>query len=153
MKPARILIVDDEAIARDNLEHVLRREGYDTLSLDSGVKAIEELQKGEFDLVMTDLRMKLVDGMQVLERTRELYPDTEVIMVTGHATVSTAVEAMQRGAYYYLAKPYKIDEVRILVRQALEKRSLKQEVTELKSRCRTKRAFPCSSARPPKWRP
>jgi DNA-binding NtrC family response regulator len=142
MKRARILIVDDEPIARDNLEHVLQREDYDTVSVDSGVRALEELEKGEFDLVMTDLRMKLVDGMQVMERTRELYPDTEVIMITGHATVSSAVAAMQRGAYHYLAKPYKIDEVRILVRQALEKRSLKKEVTVLRKVVQSQKGFP-----------
>ena len=120
------------------------------MSLDSGVKAIEELEKEEFDLVMTDLRMKLVDGMQVLERTKELYPDTEVIMITGHATVSTAVEAMQRGAYHYLAKPYKIDEVRILVQQALEKRSLKQEVTELREQVQSQKGFPLLIGKTPK---
>jgi len=142
MKRARILIVDDELIARENLEHVLLRENYDILAVDSGVRALEELDKGEFDLVMTDLRMKLVDGMQVLERTKEIYPDTEVIMITGHATVSSAVEAMQRGAYHYLAKPYKIDEVRILVRQALEKRWLKKEVSVLREQVKSQKSFP-----------
>ena len=150
MKRARILIVDDELIARENLEHVLQREDYHTLAVDSGVRAIEELEKGEFDLVMTDLRMKLVDGMQVLERTREIYPDSEVIMITGHATVSTAVEAMQRGAYHYLAKPYKIDEVRILVRQALEKRWLKKEVTALREQVRSQKGFPLLIGKTPK---
>jgi len=91
---------------------------------------------------MTDLRMQQVDGMQVLERTRELYPDTEVIMITGYATVSTAVEAMQKGAYHYLAKPYKIEEVRILVRQALERRWLKQEVIELRQQIQTQKGIP-----------
>jgi DNA-binding NtrC family response regulator len=129
---ARILIADDEAIARENLEHVLRREGYETVSVDGGEPAIAELEKGEFDLVMTDLRMQNVDGLQVLERTKELYPATEVIMITGYATVATAVEAMQKGAYHYLPKPYKIEEARVLVRQALEKRWLREEVTELR---------------------
>jgi DNA-binding NtrC family response regulator len=150
MKQARILIVDDELIARENLEHVLQREDYDTVSLDSGVQALEELAKGEFDLVMTDLRMKLVDGMQVLERTKELYPNTEVIVITGHATVSTAVEAMQRGAYHYLAKPYKIDEVRILVRQALEKRWLKKEVAALREQVQSQKGFPLLIGKTPK---
>lgn len=142
MKQAKILIVEDEFIARENLEHILQKEGYHILSLDSGVQALKELEKTEFDLVMTDLRMQQVDGMQVLERTRELYPDTEVIMITGYATVSTAVEAMQKGAYHYLAKPYKIDEVRILVRQALERRWLKQEVTELRQQVQSQKGLP-----------
>ena len=142
MKQAFILIVEDEFIARENLDHILQKEGYQTLALDSGVKALKELEKNEFDLVMTDLRMQQVDGMQVLERTRELYPDTEVIMITGYATVTTAVEAMQKGAYHYLAKPYKIDEVRILVRQALERRWLKQEVIELRQQIQTQKGIP-----------
>jgi len=134
MKGARILIVDDEQIARENLDHILKKEGYETVPAESGVSALRELEKGEFDLVLTDLKMQVVDGLQVLEKTKELYPDTEVIVITGYATVATAVEAMQKGAFYYLPKPVKIDEVRILVRQAIEKKSLKKEVAGLKLR-------------------
>ncbi|MBC7358073.1 MAG: sigma-54-dependent Fis family transcriptional regulator [Desulfacinum sp.] len=129
---ARILIVDDEKIARDNLEYVLKKEGYDVVAVDSGFRALKELERSEFDLVMTDLRMERVDGMDVLERTKELSPETEVIVVTGYATVSSAVEAMKKGAYHYLPKPYKLDEVRILVRKALERRELEKEVRELR---------------------
>jgi DNA-binding NtrC family response regulator len=150
MKPARILIVDDEHIARENLEFVLHKEGYDTLAVDSGVRALEHLEKREFDLVMTDLRMQQVDGLQVMERTKELSPDTEVIVITGYATVSSAVEAMQKGAYHYLAKPYKIDEVRILVRKALEKRSLRQEVSELKRQVQSQKGVPLLIGKSPK---
>src|SRR5512135_687482 len=132
MRRSKILIVEDELIARENLDHVLKKEGYDTVAVESGALAFQELERGEFDLVMTDLRMQQVDGLQVLERTKELSPDTEVIMITGYATVSSAVEAMQKGAYHYLAKPYKIEEMRILVRKALEKRWLRQEVVDLK---------------------
>jgi DNA-binding NtrC family response regulator len=142
MNRARILIVEDEPIARENLDHVLRKEGYDTVAVESGALALQELEKIEFDLVMTDLRMQQVDGLQVLERTKELYPDTEVIMITGFATVSTAVEAMQMGAYHYLPKPYKIEEVRILVRKALEKRLLRQEVTDLKRQVQRQKPVP-----------
>lgn len=142
MNPNRILIVDDEPIARENLEFILRKEGYDTLAVDSGAAAFQELEKGEFDLVLTDLRMRQIDGMQVLERTKELYPDTEVIVITGYATVATAVEAMQKGAYHYLAKPYKNEEVRILIKKALEKRDLRLEVQELKREVRSQKGVP-----------
>jgi DNA-binding NtrC family response regulator len=142
VKRGRILIVEDELIARENLDHVLTKEGYDTVAVDSGVRAFKELERQEFDLVMTDLRMQQVDGMQILERTKELYPDTEVVVITGFATVSTAVEAMQKGAYHYLPKPYKIEEVRILVRQALEKRWLRQEVTDLKRQVQSQKTVP-----------
>jgi len=142
MRRGRILIVEDEAIARENLDHVLKKDGYETVAVDSGLKAFQELEKDEFDLVMTDLRMQQVDGMEVLERTKELASDTEVIVITGFATVSSAVEAMQRGAYHYLPKPYQIEEVRILVRKALEKRWLRLEVADLKRQVRSQKAFP-----------
>jgi len=150
MKRARILIVEDELIALENLDHVLRKEGYDTVAVESGAQAFKELEKEEFDLVLTDLRLQQVDGMQILERTRELYPDTEVIVITGYATVATAVEAMQRGAYHYLPKPYKIDEVRILVRKALEKRGLRQEVLELKRQVQSQKDIPLLVGKSPK---
>ncbi len=132
MQQAKILIADDEAIARDNLRYILSRQSYDIVTVESGARAIEEIGKQEFDLVLTDLRMQTVDGMQVVEYVKERTPDTEVIVITGYATVATAVEAMQKGAYHYVAKPYNIDEVRILVRQALEKRALHREVRQLR---------------------
>jgi DNA-binding NtrC family response regulator len=120
------------------------------VAVDSGARAFKELERQEFDLVLTDLRMQQVDGMQVLERTKELYPDTEVVVITGFATVSTAVEAMQKGAYHYLPKPYKIEEVRILVRKALEKRWLRQEVTDLKRQVQSQKAVPLLVGKSPK---
>jgi DNA-binding NtrC family response regulator len=132
MKPGKILIVEDERIARENLDFILQKWGYETLAVENGTQAFQELEKQEFDLVLTDLRLGQVDGMQVLDRTKKLYPDSEVIVITAFATVFTAVEAMQKGAYHYLSKPYKIAEVRVLVRQALEKRWLRQEVADLK---------------------
>ena len=76
-KGSRILIVDDEQIARENLDHILKKEGYETVSVESGIAALQELDKREFDLVLTDLKMQIVDGLQVLEKAKELYPDTE----------------------------------------------------------------------------
>jgi len=132
MIKGRILIVDDEAIARENLEHILRKDGYDVATADSGISALKKLSNTGFDLVMTDLKMKQVDGMEVLARTKEQYPDTEVVMLTAYATVATAIEAMQKGAYHYIPKPYKIDEVRMITKRALEKKALKDELRVLK---------------------
>ncbi len=148
--PQRILIVDDEPIARENLDYVLRKEGFASVCVDSGVKALQELKSGEFDLVMTDLRMPGMDGMEVVEHVRTHYPDTEVIVITGYATVTSAVEAMQKGAFYYLPKPYQIDEVRILVHQALEKKSLRQEVADLKKQIASHQGFPLLIGQNPK---
>ena len=142
MKPAKILLADDEQIARENLEYILKKEGYETVAVASGARALEEFEKSDFDLVITDLRMPQVDGMQVLERAKELRPDTEVLVVTGYATVNTAVQAMQKGAYHYLAKPYQNEEVRILIRKALEKRELQLQVQELQRQVQATKGFP-----------
>jgi DNA-binding NtrC family response regulator len=150
MEVFRILVAEDEPIARENLEHVLRKEGYETVAVENGAAALKELEKSEFDLVLTDLRMQPVDGMAVLEQTKNQYPTTEVIVVTGYATVSTAVEAMQKGAYYYIAKPYKIEEVRFLVRQALEKRRLHKEVYQLREQIKTCQGIPLLIGKNPK---
>lgn len=127
-----ILIVEDEDIARKNLEHILVKSGYEVISVNNGSKAIDLLQSKSFDLVITDLKMKKVDGMQVLLKTLELQPYTEIIIITGYATVDSSVEAMHQGAYYYIAKPYKIGEVRKIAKEALLKRRLQLENLELK---------------------
>ena len=132
MTKARILVVDDEQIARDNLEHILRKEEYEVVSVESGTKALKKLEQSDFDLVLTDLKMKQVDGIEVLTRTKEQHPATEVIIVTAYAALSTAIEAMKKGAYHYIPKPYKIDEVRMVVKKALEKKQLRDELEEVK---------------------
>lgn len=127
-----ILVVDDEDVALGNLAHVLKKENYEVTAVSSGAEALAALDRKEFDLVLTDLKMEKVDGLKILERTKELYPDTEVIMITGYATVDSAIHAMKTGAYHYIAKPYKLDMVRKVVREALEKRSLKRENLQLR---------------------
>jgi DNA-binding NtrC family response regulator len=131
--PSVILVVEDEEIARKNLEHILRKEGYEVVSASSGNKAIELLRTTTFDLVLTDLKMERVDGLAVLAKSRELQPYAEVILVTGYATVDSAVEAMREGAYSYVAKPYKIDQLRKVVSEAILKRNLRLENIELKT--------------------
>jgi DNA-binding NtrC family response regulator len=129
---AKILIVDDEQIALRNLEHVMKKEGYEVIGTQRGTNALKLLEENVFDIVLTDLKMEKVDGMQILRRCRELYPDIEVIMITGYATIQSAIEAMKKGAYDYVAKPFKLDEVRKVVREALEKVRLKKENAQLR---------------------
>lgn len=142
MRIPHILVVDDESIARENLAYILRKEGYEVACAENGEAALKVLEVSGFDLVMTDLRMQAVDGMQVLEAARRCQPPPEVILITGFATVATAVEAMRKGAFFYVSKPYQIDEVRILVQQALAKQSLRQEVQDLKQQARARVAPP-----------
>ncbi len=128
-----LLLVDDERVALRNLEHVLKKEGYTVTATTSGANALGLLETQAFDLVLTDLKMEKVDGMQVLRRSRELAPNTEVIMITGYATLDSAVEAMKDGAFHYIAKPYRLDEVRQVVAAALEKVRLKRENQALRA--------------------
>ncbi|NWF74982.1 MAG: sigma-54-dependent Fis family transcriptional regulator [Nitrospirae bacterium] len=129
---AKILIVDDEKVALKNLEHVMRKEGYEVTGTENGPTALRLIEEQQFDVVLTDLKMEKVDGMQILKKCRELYPDTEVIIITGYATLESAVETMKHGAFYYVAKPFKLDEVRKVVKEALEKVRLKKENIELR---------------------
>ena len=128
----KLLIIDDERVALRNLEHVMKKEGYEVTGTQSGANALKLLEGQHFDVVLTDLRMEKVDGMEILKRCRELYPDTEVIMITGFATLESGVDAMKHGAFYYIAKPFKLDEVRKVVKEAVEKVSLKKENEHLR---------------------
>ncbi len=129
---ARLLIVDDERAALNNLEHVMKKEGYSVIGTQSGQNALKLLYEQHFDVVLTDLKMEKVDGMEILKRSKELHPDTEVIMITGYATLKSAVDTIKHGAFYYIAKPFKLDEVRLVVKEALEKVRLKRENIHLR---------------------
>lgn len=128
----RILVAEDEAIARENLAHILRREGHEVVTAENGTIALQLLEQGEFDLVLTDLNMPDTGGIEILEYCLQTHPDIEVMVITGYATVDSAVEAMKKGAFFYLPKPYNIDELRILVRKALERYHLRQELSLLR---------------------
>lgn len=118
----RVLVVDDEEIARTNLEHILKKDGFHVITANNGAEAIEHMESVPFDLVLTDLLMTKVGGIELLEVVKTRYPSTEVIIVTGYATVPSAVEALQKGAYHYLSKPLKIEEVRTVVGKALARK-------------------------------
>jgi len=134
---AKLLIIDDERIALRNLEHIMKKEGYEVTGTQSGPNALKLLEDQHFDVVLTDLRMEKVDGMQILKKARELYPDTEVIMITGYATLDSAVETMKHGAFYYIAKPFKLEEVRKVVQEAVHKVRLKTENRHLREQLET----------------
>lgn len=134
MSEPHVLLIDDEAIALTNLTHVLQRAGYRVTACRDGTAGLAALGQGDVDLVLTDLKMPGVDGMEVLSEVRANHPDVPVIMITGHATLDSAVEAMKAGAYHYLAKPFRLGEAREVVRAALELRRIKRENQELRTR-------------------
>ena len=134
----RILVVDDELSMRQFLEILLLKEGYDVTTAAGGADAIRCLDEAPFDLVVTDVKMPDVDGLKVLAKSRDVDPDTIVIMITAFASMESAIQAMNIGAYDYITKPFKVEEIRHIIRNALEKKRLVSENIllrrELKSR-------------------
>lgn len=120
--PRHVLVVDDEEIARENLAHVLGKEGYAVRTAANGLEALELVRRWSFDLIVTDLKMDKMDGMALLAEAGRLSPSTQIIIVTGFATVASAVQAMRTGAAHYLTKPISLDELRASVREVLGKK-------------------------------
>jgi two-component system nitrogen regulation response regulator GlnG len=130
---ARVLIADDEDTLRWVLEKGLGQAGYDVTTVADGRAALRAFETDRFDLVFLDVRMPGVSGLDVLRQLRDSHPDTQIVVMTAHGTMDTAIQAMQRGAYDYLAKPFDLDEVLLLAERALTARRLTQEVAQLKT--------------------
>jgi two-component system response regulator PilR (NtrC family) len=128
----KILVVDDEPSLRDVLGIMLKKAGYTTTLAADGEEAVSQVNKEIYDLVITDLKMPGVGGMEVLKAVKSASPDTVVLVVTAFGSPDTAVEAMKLGAYDYLTKPFQVDEVQLIIRNALEKRRLSAENMLLK---------------------
>ena len=138
---ARILVVDDEGVIREGVRRILENAGYQCEVTSSGNLAIEKLQEEDFDLVITDLKMPGMSGMEVLKAIKILQPDVPVIIVTGYSTVDTAVEAMKHGAFDYLAKPFTPEQISGKVQKALEQRSVLLENFYLKKELKDRHGF------------
>ena len=137
----KILVVDDEKSLREVLSIMLKRAGYTVTEACDGDEAIGHVNKEIYDLVITDLRMPKADGMDVLKAVKSSSPDTVVLVITAFATSDSAVEAMKQGAYDYLTKPFQVDEVQLIIRNALEKRRLSTENMLLKREMASQSSF------------
>ncbi len=135
---ARIAVVDDERRMVDILTMVLRREGYRVEAFQDGARALTALAEQPFDLLVTDLRMPEPDGLAVLRGAQEVDPDLPVILITAHGTVSSAIEAIKRGAFDYVEKPFDNDELKALVKRALDMTRLTRENRYLRSELRSR---------------
>jgi two-component system response regulator AtoC len=125
--PAHLLIVDDDRVTIDLLNEVLSQEGYEVSTALSGEEAIAQGTDNLFDIVITDVRMGEKDGMEVLRFFKKNAPDTTVIMITAFGSIETAIEAIREGAFDYISKPFKLDEIKLTLRRAFEQRRLIQE--------------------------
>jgi two-component system nitrogen regulation response regulator GlnG len=145
-----ILIVDDEDNLRWVLDKGLRQAGYEVTSVKDGAAAVRAVEAQPFDLVFLDIRMPGMDGLSALARMRELRADACVVVMTAHGTMETAIQAMQRGAYDYLTKPFDLDEVLLLAERALEAGRLTQEVARLRTGLQEVREFSALIGRHPR---
>ncbi len=139
--PSRVLVVDDERSMRELLSIVLRREGYDVTVAENGRVAVEQLERARFDLLISDIKMPDMSGVEVLRAAKRIDPDIVGVMITAFASADTAIEAMRLGAHDYLSKPFDVDELKIKVRNALEQRQLRHENVLLKRALGTTHQF------------
>ena len=139
-KKARILFVDDEEMLRINVKQLLEYEGYDVDAVENGIQGIQRLEEQPYDLVITDLMMPGIDGIGVMKYINEHLPNTMVILITGYASIESAIKAVRQGAYDYVTKPLDFDFLKISIQKALEKirlkRNLKRYYEHLEDRIR-----------------
>ena len=141
MLKEKILVVDDEKSMREFLEIMLRKEDYKVSLAPNGEEVLRLIERDIFDLVLLDIRMPKMDGIAVLKKIKALSPETVVIMITAYASAETAIKAMKEGAYDYITKPFKIEEIKLIIKNALEKKNLQKENTLLKQVIRDRYHF------------
>ena len=141
MREFQILFVDDDRTILSLVEEYLTAFDYRITAVDNGLKALELIKEENFDVVFTDFKMPDIDGLELLSVIKEYRPATEVIMVTGHGTMESAIQAMKFGSYDYIQKPFKLDVLRILIDKIIEAKKFKQENIELKSRLKERHRY------------
>jgi two-component system response regulator PilR (NtrC family) len=137
----KILVADDEKSMREFLDIMLKKEGYKVTLASNGEEVMKLIEKDIFDLALVDIRMPRQDGISVLKRIKTVSPETIVIVITAYASADTAIKAMKEGAYDYITKPFKIDEIKLIIQNALEKKRLQKENLLLKQVVRDRYHF------------
>ncbi len=128
-----VLVADDERVVRDGCRRVLSGKGYKISTVENGLEALQCLKEEEIDILLLDLKMPVMGGEEVLEKTRDGHPDIPVIVITGHGTVDTAVECMKKGAYDFITKPFQIDQFLLTVERAADKRRLELKAKQFEA--------------------
>jgi DNA-binding NtrC family response regulator len=141
MENYEILFVDDDKVILNMVETYLTREGYQVRVADSGIKALDLLKNKNFDIVFTDFKMPELDGLELLSTIKEYRPETEVVIITGHGTMESAIQAMKIGSYDYLQKPFKLDILTLIIDRIIEEKKLKREKALLKTRVKERHKY------------
>ena len=122
-----ILVIDDEEMIRELLKDTFEKEKYTVETAENGDEAFKMISSNDFDLVITDIRLPDISGMEILEKIKSKYPEIGVIMITAYGSIKSAVKSMKDGAFDYIAKPFEIDEIKIVVKKYFEFEDLKDE--------------------------
>lgn len=130
-KIGRVMVVDDEENIRDVLSNYLTTLGYNVVTAQDGEDALSKFARSGFDLIISDLLMPTVDGLELLKKVRELDKDVIFLMITGYPSIETAVEAIKKGAYDYITKPFHMEDVKIRIERAFEKKNLKERLSTI----------------------
>jgi two-component system response regulator PilR (NtrC family) len=141
MSRDKILVADDEQSMREFLDIMLKKEGYKVALASNGEDVLKQMEKDIFDLVLMDVRMPKLDGISTLKKIKGVSPETVVIMITAYASADTAIKAMKEGAYDYITKPFKVEEIKLIIKNALEKKNLQKENVLLKQVVRERYHF------------
>ncbi|HXX54035.1 MAG TPA: response regulator, partial [Thermodesulfovibrionales bacterium] len=129
----RVLIAEDEEITLKHLVHALTREGYDVMGTHNGREALRELSKNLYHVLITDIKMPEMTGIELLEKAKGINTELEVLVITGFGSIGSAVEAMKKGAYEYITKPFDLDDLILKVKNIRERTALKKENIALKA--------------------
>ncbi|HEX2896607.1 MAG TPA: sigma-54 dependent transcriptional regulator, partial [candidate division Zixibacteria bacterium] len=139
--PAKILVIDDEESMRNFMEIMLSKEGYAVETAGSGKRGLGLVKTTDYDLVIADLNMPEMDGIEVLKEVKKAKKDQDLIVMTAYASVDTAIEAMKQGAADYITKPFKVDEIKIVIEKCINSRQLQVENSSLKQKLRKDSSF------------
>jgi DNA-binding NtrC family response regulator len=130
----KILIIDDERSIRNTLKEILTYEGFEVSEAQDGMEGLKAVEKGKFDVILCDIKMPKMDGIEVLEKIQELAPETPVVIVSGHGNIDTAVEAIKKGAFDYIAKPLDLNRTLVTIRNAMDRSTLVNETKVLRKK-------------------
>lgn len=138
---SRALVIDDDKATLDLMEFQLNAEGFQVTKAENGQQGLKFIEDGEFDIILTDLQLPGLSGIEIVRRSKEISPDTEIIMVTGYGSTEKAIEATKAGAFYYVEKPVEFDDLIVLIEKAIERKQQKEEIRELRGKLSKRNSY------------
>ena len=137
----KALVVDDDKVTLELLSFQLQSEGFETVTAERGTKGLEYVRENDFDIILTDLNLPDISGIEMVKRSKEIAPQTEIIMITGFGSMEKAIEATKAGAFYYIEKPVEFDELLVLITKAVERKQQAREIQELRGKLSSKTSY------------